>query len=173
MSFRKCFVNVKRCCRGIRSSYQERANVVVCQRVLVIYGVWTKPIQNKSFASIRRLMAQIWCRIYLFKVRESNTGLFLSEHLLPALFCRGLIAGLADWCGAAQEGFADLRKKTSRGRHGPLCPSALTLKGITERPLPQHGLHQNLQSTARALSYISTTRTYPVQNVGWGPPFVM
>lgn len=53
-----------------------------------------------------------------------------------------VIAELAAWpCRAGRIYRGYLHKKTSRRRHGPLCPSALTLKGITERPLPQHGLH--------------------------------
>lgn len=74
-------------------------------------------------------------------------------------FVRGLIAELAVWQsgagGICRVGY--LRKKTSRGRHGPLRPSALTLKGITERPLPQHGLHKNLRDIRESSSELPFT----------------
>lgn len=75
---------------------------------------------------------------------------FYSSICSLLCFVRGLIAELAvRQSGAWRICWAGyLRKKTSRGRHGPLRPSALTLKGITERPLPQHRLHQNLKWTS-------------------------
>ena len=50
-----------------------------------------------------------------------------------SIFKQAPVGGLAI---AEQAGFSSyLHKKTGR-RHGPLSPSALTLKGITEGPLP-------------------------------------
>lgn len=75
-------------------------------------------------------------------------GLFLSRHLLNAgLHCWRAFNRRAGRFGRSRICGGHLRKKTSRGRHGPLRPSGLTLEGITERALPQHGLDQNLQRT--------------------------